>query len=323
MADKTKGLKEQTEEVIKEAEAIKTLPPLPDELTGHLKLQKEDNQELLPHLQAIADRERAVCICFIATHYGKRVSQTKSRWASIGLFEEFGIEKIISEVSQEWLGKDKPKLFLLVNTQGGAVNSSFAIARMIRKNFGSIKVFIPQEAASGGTLISLAGNKIVMGRKSRLSPIDTQLYYKGHWVSAQSIDRAIEDFDRKFGTKTADEIPYPYQVMIEKLDPILWEEWKAKLYQMGAYARQILQGSNYSKEKIDQIIFWLIWSQYPHDFFIDRERAKDVLGLEVESASEDLTTWQVMESWLSLYLPQGEDQHIIRYVMPAKVARKE
>jgi len=61
---------------------------------------------------------------------------------------------------------------LLLNSFGGQVSSSFKVAQAIRKNFKYITVFIPHIAASGGTLIVLCGNELVMGDMSNLTPID-------------------------------------------------------------------------------------------------------------------------------------------------------
>jgi len=46
---------------------------------------------------------------------------------------------------------------------------------------------------SAGTMISLASNKIIMGRQSQLGPIDSQMPIGGRFVSAQSI---VDQFEK-------------------------------------------------------------------------------------------------------------------------------
>lgn len=53
-------------------------------------------------------------------------------------------------------------MFLLIDSPGGRVDSSYKVALAIREFFKDIIVFIPRVAASGGTLVALVGNKIVM-----------------------------------------------------------------------------------------------------------------------------------------------------------------
>ena len=74
--------------------------------------------------------------------------------------------------------------YLLVNSPGGTMISAYKIARAIRSTFDRITAFVPHAAASGGTLLALAGNEIVMGPMSYLTPLDVQIRYKGGFISA-------------------------------------------------------------------------------------------------------------------------------------------
>jgi hypothetical protein len=110
--------------------------------------------------------------------------------------------------------------------------------------------------------------------------------------------------------------------MMEKLDPVLWEEWKASLYQMGSYAREILTSAGYDKKKIDKVIFYLIWTPFPHDYYIGRDRARELLQLNVVNDDEDPDAWMVLKSWHSLYALTNEDRHIVRYAFPKALRAK-
>ncbi len=69
---------------------------------------------------------------------------------------------------------DMPIDFVL-HTPGGLVLAAMQIARAVRAHKGKVTVHVPVYAMSGGTLIALAADEIVMGDFSLLGPIDPQL----------------------------------------------------------------------------------------------------------------------------------------------------
>ena len=66
-------------------------------------------------------------------------------------------------------------LDLVLHTPGGLVLASLQIARAVRHRKSKVTVFVPHYAMSGGTLISLAANEIVMDANAVLGPVDPQL----------------------------------------------------------------------------------------------------------------------------------------------------
>ena len=70
---------------------------------------------------------------------------------------------------------DDIPLDLVLHTPGGLVLAALQIARAIGSRKGKVTVFVPHYAMSGGTLIALAANEIVMCEHSVLGPIDPQL----------------------------------------------------------------------------------------------------------------------------------------------------
>jgi ClpP class serine protease len=64
---------------------------------------------------------------------------------------------------------------LVLHTPGGLVLASLQIARAIKAHGGKVRVFVPHYAMSGGTLISLAADEIVMDSHAVLGPVDPQL----------------------------------------------------------------------------------------------------------------------------------------------------
>src|SRR5258706_10076219 len=73
------------------------------------------------------------------------------------------------------LTDDDVPLDIVLHTPGGLVLAALQIARAIRGHKAKVTVFVPHYAMSGGTLIALAADEIVMSRHSVLGPIDPQL----------------------------------------------------------------------------------------------------------------------------------------------------
>jgi ClpP class serine protease len=71
-------------------------------------------------------------------------------------------------------GDDVP-LDIVLHTPGGLVLAALQIARAISDHKAKVTVFVPHYAMSGGTLIALAADEIVMSRHAVLGPIDPQL----------------------------------------------------------------------------------------------------------------------------------------------------
>jgi len=83
---------------------------------------------------------------------------------------------------------DETPIDMVLHTPGGLVLAALQIARALKAHKGKVTVFVPHYAMSGGTLIALAADEIVMCEHSVLGPVDPQL---GQWPAA-SILKAIE-----------------------------------------------------------------------------------------------------------------------------------
>jgi ClpP class serine protease len=66
-------------------------------------------------------------------------------------------------------------LDIVLHTPSGLVLAALQIARAIREHKAKVTVFVPHYAMSGGTLIALAADEIVMSKYAVLGPIAPQL----------------------------------------------------------------------------------------------------------------------------------------------------
>jgi ClpP class serine protease len=64
---------------------------------------------------------------------------------------------------------------LIVHTPGGLVLAAGQIAHALKRHRAKVTVFVPHYAMSGGTLIALAADEIVMDANAVLGPVDPQV----------------------------------------------------------------------------------------------------------------------------------------------------
>ncbi len=70
--------------------------------------------------------------------------------------------------------KDVP-IDLILHTPGGLVLASEQIAEALLRHPGKVTVFVPHYAMSGGTLVAMAADELVMDENAVLGPLDPQL----------------------------------------------------------------------------------------------------------------------------------------------------
>jgi ClpP class serine protease len=91
------------------------------------------------------------------------------------------------------LTPDDMPLDIILHTPGGLVLASEQIACAIKRHPGKVTVFIPHYAMSGGTLVSLAADELVMDPDAVLGPVDPQMGTpSGAFYPAVSVLKALE-----------------------------------------------------------------------------------------------------------------------------------
>jgi len=160
------------------------------------------------------------------------------------------------------LTPDEKPIDLIVHTPGGLVLAASQIAHALRSHKGKITVFIPHYAMSGGTLIALAADEIVMDPNAVLGPVDPQI---GD-LPAASIIRAVK-------TKTPEKV--------EDQTLILADISAKAINQVAALIADLLE-KRMPKEKAEALAALISTGQFTHDFPITVELAKSV-GLPIKT----------------------------------------
>ena len=123
---------------------------------------------------------RAQAIRAIEKSHGSRVITMIHRQEKRSLFG-FAVSRHIDlEAAQTIIAaiKDTPEnmpIDLVIHTPGGLVLAAMQIARAVEAHKAKVTVYVPVYAMSGGTLIALAADEIVLGEFSVLGPIDPQI----------------------------------------------------------------------------------------------------------------------------------------------------
>lgn len=82
-------------------------------------------------------------------------------------------------------------LTLILHTPGGNPNAVESIVEYLHSKFTYIEVIVPYLAMSGGSMISLASDLLVLGKQSQLGPIDPQIYRGNKMNSARAIQEGF------------------------------------------------------------------------------------------------------------------------------------
>lgn len=107
---------------------------------------------------------------------------------SEGMISMKTANRMISEFRSMPEDKD---VHIMIHTLGGDLNAAEIIARLIHHHKGNVTAIIPNYAYSGGTIISLACDKIVTSTTSVFGPVDPQLIFP-----AKSIIEAVKQYGK-------------------------------------------------------------------------------------------------------------------------------
>src|SRR5919108_1167129 len=85
------------------------------------------------------------------------------------------------------LTPDSIPIDLIVHSPGGLVLAAEQIARALHRHPAKVTVIVPHYAMSGGTMLALAADEILMDENAVLGPVDPQI---GQWPAASIISVA-------------------------------------------------------------------------------------------------------------------------------------
>ena len=155
---------------------------------------------------------------------------------------------------------------MIIHTPGGILFSAYQIAKALKEHKGKVTVFIPHYAMSGGTLIALGADKIVMDKDGILGPVDPQLVEGKKAMPAVALAE-IPEF------KKWDKIDDSTLVLIDQA--------KKSLQQVRNMVKSLL--ADHTNPKVmRKILDRLVGGHVTHDYPIFPDEAKKI-GLPVST----------------------------------------
>jgi hypothetical protein len=266
----------------------------------------------LEPLKAMATGEKAAIITFIAPDKLIRLSPASFSSTSISTNDVYRLEEALGEHN-----KNVEKAFLLLHSPGGNLSSSYNIARFLRKKFSFLHVFVPYEAASGATLMSLAGNKLTLGDLGYITPIDPQVRYKGEWVSSYGIVEKVNDIEKRFKKLAPEEMPIPWKQMVDQLDLVHYREMETVVWEARYYATKLLESAKYPQEMRLAIAMRLAHNTFSHGHCFDSEACKQ-MGLNIDDSPAAIDHLSKMKALIHIANEKEIDvaSHYIDVVLP-------
>jgi ClpP class serine protease len=151
---------------------------------------------------------------------------------------------------------------IVLHTPGGLVLAALQIARALREHPGKVTAYVPHYAMSGGTLICLAANEIVVSSHAVLGPIDPQLGQS----PAASLIKVVE------------------QKPIERIkdETLVFADMGRKAIEQVRKAAYELLDGRLTKEKAEELSHKLSAGTWTHDYPISATEAR-ALGLNIST----------------------------------------
>ncbi|HEY66685.1 MAG: hypothetical protein DRI79_02440 [Chloroflexi bacterium] len=186
------------------------------------------------------------------------------------------------------LTDDEVPIDLILHTPGGLVLAAEQIAHALRRHPAKVTVFVPHYAMSGGTLLALAADEIVMDENAVLGPVDPQL---GEYPAA-SIVKAVEQKDvNEVDDKTL----------------ILADVARKAIAQVQARLEDILS-ARMDAERAAELARTLSEGRWTHDYPITVEEARE-LGLPVSTEMPNL-----VYKLMTLYRQPAQRRPSVQYI---------
>jgi ClpP class serine protease len=217
--------------------------------------------------QQATDRSRQRELTTLSMNRGSNVITLIHRQETLSLFGLPIARYIDINDSEEVLRAirltpDDTPIDIIIHTPGGIALAATQIAYALNAHPAKKTVIVPHYAMSGGTLIAMAADEIMMDPHAVLGPVDPQLGDAQGVYAATSILKVVEQ-------KKIDEI--------DDRTLILAEESKKAVEQIKNTVRKLV-GDLGSPEDTEKIVDELVSGKYTHDFPITAEVACELFG---------------------------------------------
>lgn len=208
---------------------------------------------------------------------------------------------------------------VLLYTRGGYTLAPNRIVHLVREYCKKFGVLVPFRAHSAGTSLALGANEIVMGPLGELGPVDPSVTNdfnpdsedkrtdgkKGKIpISVEDVTAFLALAKEKADIKNEDGMVQVLKYLTDKIHPLALGNVHRQYQLIRTMSKRLLSrhlDPDTQGERIDKIIDVLTEKLYFHGYEVSRYEAKEVIGLPVVYASEDLAKlmWNLLENYKS------------------------
>jgi ClpP class serine protease len=178
---------------------------------------------------------------------------------------------------------------LILHTPGGLVLASEQIARALLHHPAKVTVFVPHYAMSGGTLIALSADEIMLDANAVLGPVDPQI---GQYA-AVSILRVLKEKERKD---------------IDDTTIMLADSAEKAVRQVKACVKELVN-ERLGAEKAERLAEELTSGKWTHDYPLTCEEL-GTLGITSCNAALPIEIYKLMD----LYPQPAQRRPSVQYV---------
>ena len=209
-----------------------------------------------------------------------------------------------------------PKLNVALHTLGGDANASYRLAQLLRDFASKVTFIVPEQAYSGGTTITLAGDEIVLAHCAVLSPIDVGLVNvydepdegsegsEGERLEPVAMDHYIDmaanakvQIESELqnqgisGARSAVDEALMTAMVVNPENAMRIAKYYRQRNIAETYARQLLENymlKDASPAQVQEVIDGLITQSPDHEFDMDYHICSSI-GLKVREANQELS----------------------------------
>ncbi len=189
------------------------------------------------------------------------------------------------------------KISLYLYTRGGDTAAAWNIVNLLRMYCDELQVIIPHKAHSGGTIISLGANEIIMTKQATLSPIDPSINTSlnplvpngmGNTfpVSVEAVKGYLEFAKEELQIRDEAALANILIKLSDYVHPLVLGQVYRSKAQIQMLAEKLLQNQVTDPEVTKKIIAFLCSESGSHDYTINRREAENDLGLKVSKPTE-------------------------------------
>jgi ClpP class serine protease len=203
------------------------------------------------------------------------------------------------------LTDDEVPIDLVLHTPGGLVLAAEQIAYALCRHPSKVTVFVPHYAMSGGTMIAMAADEIVMDENAVIGPVDPQL---GEMPAAS----ILSVLDKKDFNEIDDETLIQADIARKAIDQV-----------QSTLKRIVFARGKMDERKSEELARTLSSGKWTHDYPISVDEARS-LGLTV-STEMPVEVYKLM----SLYPQTSQRRPSVEYIpmpyapRPGKRSRRE